>query len=261
MPVNPDDILVFKLRGMKTKEVKQPEAPAPTPAPSHVSPEIPEATESMKKEKAEPRGLFRRKPKVKEAKKEKIEEVEAQPYVEEHKIKEVENLERSVETEYMPVERGGIGVPHKKESGIPAAVTGIIFIFNALVFAYFIYPESLFVINYVQHIGIYSFINSVNFPYDIPIINMTLVALSFLSGLLMMIRIRGSHMIGGVIGSLMTLAVTYEYLNSNANYLFIVSIVSFISVGSLVYSRMASVSEASKEIAREDVAWPMPETF
>jgi hypothetical protein len=270
LPVNPDEILIFKLRGMKTKEITQPETLVPAPASSPVSLKTPEVVESAKipetaepvnKEKAEPRGFFKQKPKVKEAKKKKIEEVEAQPYIEERKIKEVENLERSVETEYMPIKNREVGLEYRKESGIPAALTGIIFIFNALVFAYFIYPQSVFVIGYVQHIGINGFVNSTNYYYDVSLMNIALVAFTVFSGLLMLARVRGSHLMGGMIGSLVTLAATYQYLNSNANYFLIVSIISFISIGSLVYSRMATVSEASREVAPEEVAWPMPETF
>jgi hypothetical protein len=261
LPVNLDEILIFKLRGIKAKEAKQPEAAAPAPAPSPVPFEIPVAVEPVKKEKAEPRVLFRWKPKVKEAKREKVEEVEAQPYVEERKIKEVEKLEMNVESEYLPIEKREIGLPYKKESGIPAVITGIIFLFNAFVFAYFIYPQSVFVINYLQRIGIYGFLNSVNYNYDISILNIALAVFTFLTGLLMLARVRGSHLIGGMIGSLMTLAATYEYLNSNANYFFIVSVISFISIGSLVYSRTAAASESSREIAPEEKIWPMPETF
>jgi hypothetical protein len=267
LPVNPDEILIFKLRGMKAKGVIQPEAHAPTPAPQPVSYEaqkvakpvkIPEAVESVK---AEPRGLFRRKPKTKEAKRKEIEEVEPQPYAEERKIEEVENLERSVETEYMPIENRKTSALYRRESGVPAALTGMIFLFNAFVFAYFIYPQSVFVIGYVQHIGINSFVNSTNYYYDVSLMNIGLVAFTALTGLLIVFRARGSHLMAGMIGSLVAFAATYQYLNSNANYFLIVSLISFIGIGSLVYSRMAAVSEATREIKPEEVAWPMPETF
>jgi hypothetical protein len=297
LPVNPDELLIFKLRGITSE--KKPQAPAPTPAPKpapvaaipipsvkqeitpipEVKAEKPKQTGwfaqkpkpapaapvenavSMEAKVAAPKpkaaGFFARKPRE-EKKEERIELPEPLP-MEEVKEKEMEALEVPAET-YELARRMSPQRP-RKEIDVFAVFTGLLFIANALTFGYFIYPQSIFVISYIQKTGLMSFVLSWNYDYDTSVVNLMLMMLMIISGLLTITKSRISEFISGIVCACMVLAVTFEYLNSNATYLLLTSVVSFICIGALAYSRMSAVSMAEKEQAPEDISWPRIETF
>jgi hypothetical protein len=61
---------------------------------------------------------------------------------------------------------------------------------------------------------------------------------------------------------MLLLILSYEYLNSSAPYLLLVTIFSFVSIAALVYARMSAVVAAEGETqAAVQINWPRIETF
>ncbi len=171
---------------------------------------------------------------------------------------EIERLEAIASEQYG---RPMTQKPLHEATSVFAAFTGLLFIANAALFAYFIYPQSLFIVGYIMKIGVGAFMISWNYEYDIALVNLLLIAFTAFSGLMMIARIRQSHFISGIVGASLVLAVTYEYLNSGNAYLLLISVSSFICIGALAYSRMSAVSNAEREETPLEIAWPRIETF
>lgn len=288
MPVNPDEILIFKLRGITTgkKARLQEAAAAPVSAPAQAqAPEQVRAAEEVQVTKPEPKApvLTAKKqvpakkakpspaPRPLEAAAPKRNEVEA-PKVEpmkteeemmtpqEKKNMELEKLEEIANEQYGPV--GTAVQPTKREaSNIFSIFAGILFIANAGLFGYFIYPQALFIIGYIAKTGLASFALSFNYDYGVALINLILLALAAICGLLLVARVKQSHFISGIVGASLVLCVTFEYLNSSTSYLLIVSVTSFICIIALAYSRMSAVVFTEREETPQEITWPRIETF
>ncbi len=247
MLVNPDDLLIFKLR-----EKAKPLPGAATPPAAAQATRPPETILERAGTAAGPETANREATKAKEP-----------------AVKEV-----APETQYGGATEGKesaqfpatAGPEAGKEEGINffSYVAGALFIASAIVFGYLVYPQSLFMIGYASKIGLFAFLASVNYAYGISIINVALVLLSAVSGVLMFARPEKAHRFSGVVSSLVILVVTFEYLNSNSGYLFVaVIIAAFFEIGILTYVSMALSSRAaeSEERRAEEMLWPRVETF
>ena len=117
-------------------------------------------------------------------------------------------------------------------------------------------------LGYIAKSGLSTLLLTWNYNYSASVINMVFVALAAVAGLMLFARAKLSRPVSGITGSMLILASTFEYLNSNATYLLLVSAVSFASVAALAYSRMSAVAEAEEEEpAPERISWPRIETF
>lgn len=271
MTVDPDEILIFKMRGMKSTR-KKAEKPQPRQAVRPVQ---------VKRSEAGPRRpLFAQKPKpspsipapktFKPAAVEAPEETPARPYDQEDetRMRQLEDLEQKVSLFANPptgleAEQGEAqGVSAKTELNAFSMLAALLFIVNAFVFSYFILPQSGFVIGYILNNGLGSLVLNGSYEYGTSLINIILALLSALSGVLMLAKVDRSHMLGGATGSMMLLAISFEYLNSSATYLLLVSVITFVSIVALAYARMSAVSILEKETpAPAEVNWPRIETF
>jgi hypothetical protein len=266
LPVNPDEILIFKMRGMKTVQGVQQLQPVAAPAAPQVQ-----------VEERQRRPLFA--PKPKQAPREKAPQraeeqpqEEAvipleQPSEEEKKMQELEELEeqaRLYET------RKGLEV-QIAESRAGKSVTvvsvfsrmsGIFFIITALTLAYSIYPQAIFVASYLIKTAPSNLWVNWNLGYAISLINAILVVFSAVGGLMMFRGVKNSEIMCSFTGAVMLLITSFEYLNSNASYTLIVSIFTFVSIISLAYARMSAVSVIERELpTNAEISWPRIETF
>lgn len=184
-------------------------------------------------------------------------------YESEAKTREVEALEMMASL-YEPL---GSEAPKPKKKarvkvGVFSVFSGFLFLLNTGVFGYFIYPQAVFLINHIETIGIVTFFLTLNYAYIISFANLVLVVLTLLSSILLITRLRGAYLLAGAVSAFTVLAVTYEYLDSNATYLLMVSLLTFICIISLIYSRMSAVRiEEGEEPLDFDVNWPRLETF
>jgi chemotaxis protein histidine kinase CheA len=325
LTVNPDEILIFKMRGMKTVQKKeekkaqiaaQPRAAAAQPAaakpqkmklerrpffapkPEHKpAPTAPEEAEAMPVQEAEEREaqkepaaakerkpLFAFKPKPQPAKAkaeqqmrqpEAAEEKPQQPeYSEEEqaRLRELDNLEQMAALYEAPPEgleaeeseaRGG--TREKEVKNIFSSIAGLMFMADAIILGYFTAPQSTFVLNYVVQNGLGALALRSGYEYGIAFVNIIFALLLIISGISLIVRAKLSHLVSGATGSIIMLSASFEYLNSNAVYLLLVSVLTFASTAALAYARMSAVVEAEQEQevvqTPQEINWPRIETF
>lgn len=270
MPVNPDELLIFKMRGMKTVQKKaQPAGEVRkegTAMPEAAAIQVP----APKMEARPERRLFAPKEKPVPTPRMPIEQpapeeikLEAPSPAEEERVREIETLEKMVEVREEPESPYVRSAMERATPNAFARISGALFLLDALVFGYFIFPQSVFVISYIARTGFSSFLLNWSYGYGTSLVNLILTLLSAVSGALMLSNLKRSHMLSGATGSILLLAVSFEYLNSNATYLLLVSVITFISVVSLAYARMSAVGaiEREEEEIPKEISWPRIETF
>ena len=285
VPVNPDNLLIFKMRGMQPKPKKEkavkekpkPEAqppatvePEPKPAAAPLEVETPAAVAQPQQAPPSPQP-------------EEVEAVGAAPapalqaaapqvQTEATRAEEETTPEESERLYgYAPLEahtqQAGIAKPKAAEEKAEAInvfglLTGVLFIANGIIFGYFTYPQAIFLASNVAAIGLPSFIATLNYNYAISLVNVTLILLTLIGGLVMVMKPKMGHLIGGFVNSAVILAVTFEYLNSSTNYLLVVNGIAFLSIVMLVYARMSSVAALEEEEENpEQFSWPRVEAF
>ena len=138
---------------------------------------------------------------------------------------------------------------------------GIVFLANAALMAFFIYPQTGFFISHIARVGLFSFLFSMTYAYGIATLNFLIAIVSLAMGIILLLR--PSHVyIGGIVGMVVLVGASYEYLNSAVSYLLLISILSFIATSLLLYNRMSSITSSSiEEVKPTDIEWPRLETF
>ncbi len=311
MTVNPDELLIFKMRGLKsgqekTTEEQAQQKPAAAPVQPPQQPRVEAVREKQpffaqkpapaRAEEKKPAPVAQPKPKEqkqktplftfgrKSVKPKAITEEEGSPEhasalpewaapppeseEDERRMRELETLEQKVSLYENPP--GGLeaeelesrGRGEKTETNVFSTLTGVLFVVNALVFSYFIFPQSSFVLGYIAKNGLGALLLNWSYAYGTSFINSVLAVLSALSGIMMLANVKRSHMLSGLVGSGMLIAVSFEYLNSSALYLLVVTVIAFISVVALAYARMSAVNVIEREAPiPQEVNWPRIETF
>lgn len=239
MPVNPDDLLIFKLREKAKSPAAAAEAAqqgAPAPA-APVQSAIPEAKEAPPTEERPPGHAE-----------------QGSPYG---------YAPESQGTAPFPAKAGAAAEGKGANANVVSYLAGALFLAIAVIFGYLIYTPSLFLISDVLKIGLLQFLNSISYEYGIATINLALVLLSAAAGALIVARPERAHRFSGIVIALLILAVTFEYLNSNSENLLVVVVAAFFEMGILAYASMTSTSRAaeSNELRTEDIAWPGIEAF
>jgi len=272
MPVDVNDIIIFKARGMTAKPAKQ-QAPAEAMK-QEEKPQVEAQVQPVKPQAAKPTIVYKPSATAQEGKKTNEEELAEKEIQEEVKKlrEEEERLEREQEMEvgegieknYEALAAGGAAPGAKKTKvklGTFSAVAGATMIFDAALFAFFIYPQIGFLMSYISTKGIMALLSNLNYSYGITLLNFVVLAAMGVLGVLMLARTGRVYMFAGGIATTLLILASFEYLSSNANYLAIVSVVTFISIGAIAYSRMSAVTVEEENQGEEEIVWPRIETF
>lgn len=142
-------------------------------------------------------------------------------------------------------------------------IAGTIFAISAVIFGYLIYPQSLFLMSYISKVGLLGFIGAINYDYGISAVNVALVALSAACGALMFASPDKAHKLSGIVSSAVILIATFEYLNSNSSNLIVVIVLAFFEIGILAYVSMTASSRSveAEDLRPDEMLWPRAETF
>jgi hypothetical protein len=135
------------------------------------------------------------------------------------------------------------------------------FLANSVLLAYFVYPQTTFILNYIQKVGFSSFLSALTYSYSISFINTLLIAFGVIGGLLVFGRKSRWFYISWSIAAGILLIVSYEYLTTNFYYLLAISVIAFINIGTLAYSRMSVATEKATEESIQEMKWARAETF
>ncbi len=142
-----------------------------------------------------------------------------------------------------------------------AYVSAVLLVANAALLLYF-NPQSLIVINEVMKTGPLEFIKSINYVSLVYLSNLFIILFGFISAALLFANSGKGAAIGGLVDSFTIIITTYELLNTNANYLFAVSAIAFVSIATIALSRMSAANkEYQEELEYPNVEWPKVEGF
>ena len=142
-----------------------------------------------------------------------------------------------------------------------AYVSAVLLVANAALLLYF-NPQSLIVINEVMKTGPLEFIKSINYVSLVYLSNLFIILFGFISAALLFANSGKGAAIGGLVDSFTIIITTYELLNTNANYLFAVSAIAFVSIATIALSRMSAANkEYQEELKYPNVEWPKVEGF
>ncbi len=261
MSLNPDDVLIFKLRGFnilqKLKPKSTPKAEQPAPEKIEEAKPVQLETENLMIAETQTTQVMVKK---EEAPNPTPQHTRPRSYEEEMRIRNLESLEQMAAL-YTPSV-----AEQKRKMEMPVStfsiITSALFVLNAIVFEYFIHGQSLFVINYINMVGVEAFLLNWNYTYVVAFFNLFIAVMCVISGLLMLTKIKNGYLIAAGTASIMIVGVSQEYLNSDATYLLMMSVLSFITIVALAYTRMSAVRmKEREEIFPFQVDWPRLENF
>lgn len=146
-----------------------------------------------------------------------------------------------------------------------AYLSSLLFISESAVLSYFAYPQFDFLLKHIYAVGITQFVLTLNYNYAVLTANILLAALGLVSSAIVLVKSGKASFVSGLIAGLLLIVLSYEYLNSNVEYLLALSVLSCVNIGAIAISRMSYAG--SKEIAEAeeeemmDIEWPRVETF
>ncbi|MFP3279265.1 MAG: hypothetical protein RXP92_03085 [Candidatus Micrarchaeota archaeon] len=140
------------------------------------------------------------------------------------------------------------------------AISSFFLLANAAIMGYFIYPQAKFLVKYISSVGFAGFLNSLTYSYGLSFVNLLIVIFSALAGLILFGKSNRWFYLSWAINAFILVIVSYEYLTMNSPYLLAVSLIAFLTIGTLSYSRLSKTTEEVNTI-HEEINWPRVETF
>ncbi|MDE1869388.1 MAG: hypothetical protein KGH71_00180 [Candidatus Micrarchaeota archaeon] len=137
-----------------------------------------------------------------------------------------------------------------------------LFLVNSLILFYFTLPQLSFIAGYLSGVTPQNALGSLSSTYSIPLFNLTMAILGFLAGILILLTEERGLYLSGLVGTLILIGMSFEYLNSELAYLLGVSLIALIEIVLLAYGRVsATTGSYSRDIVAPDIEWPKVETF
>ncbi len=247
MPVDVNDIMIFKARGMTTQK------------------QAPQA-EKPKQPQQQPQPKFQAKstsPKPQEEVTPQEKELEIAREIEEEVREQIERQK---------AEEAGIEVTASQPPSAPkpskvalttiSLVAGLILLFDAAAFGFFTFSQYSLLFSYMQKVGFFGFLNSANYAYGMSFLNFIMLLALAVSGVLMLLKLGRVYIASGSVAVAMLIISSFEYLNTNATYFAVIAVITLFSILAVVYSRISAV-EIAEEMSseQEEIVWPRIETF
>ena len=142
-------------------------------------------------------------------------------------------------------------------------IGGVFLIFNGAYLLYLFYPQaSVLYGNILVSLTINGIAKLLASYYYPTLANFVAIIISLIAGLMAMSS--GRRRIGIVVGLIVFMLISYEFMNSSGvNYLILPMALSFISMVLLVLGNMSAVRAANSLVDEEyrHVEWPRPEVF
>ncbi|HVA83218.1 MAG TPA: hypothetical protein VNF06_03580 [Candidatus Aquilonibacter sp.] len=141
-------------------------------------------------------------------------------------------------------------------------IGAVLFMVNSLVLFYFTLPQLSFIAGYLSGVTSQNALGSLSSTYSIPLFNLAMSILGFLAGVLILLTEERGLYLSGLVGTLILIGMSFEYLNSYLPYLLGVSLIALIEIVMLAYGRVsATTGSYSRDIVAPDIEWPKVETF
>ncbi len=153
----------------------------------------------------------------------------------------------------------GLKVPRKANAF--SYLSAMVLFSNAAILLYFTYPQTSYVIDTLFARGLLG-VGLLITNYGIALLNTVLVLLGLIAATFIIRPSDRGFLISGMVIALMLMSLSFEYLNSNASYLLITTLISFANMVLLITSKATSLGRYPvEEEAPQNVAWPRIETF
>jgi len=150
----------------------------------------------------------------------------------------------------------------KKPANSFIKIASALFIVNSILLFYSIVPQLSFIFNYLGSIGPGNLLGTFDSAYGIPLFNLTISIFGFLAGVLVILTEERGIFLSGLVGTLILVGASFEYLNSYLPYLLVVSLIALTSIIFLAYGRVsATTTSYATDIVAPDIDWPRIETF
>lgn len=141
-------------------------------------------------------------------------------------------------------------------------IGAILFMVNSLILFYFTIPQLSFIAGFLSGVSAQNVLGSLSTTYSIPLFNLTMSILGFLAGVLILLTEERGLYLSSLVGTLILVGTSFEYLNSYLPYLLGVSLIALIEIVLLAYGRVsATTGSYSRDIVAPDIEWPKVETF
>ncbi|MDE1846130.1 MAG: hypothetical protein KGH53_02525 [Candidatus Micrarchaeota archaeon] len=141
-------------------------------------------------------------------------------------------------------------------------IASAIFVVNSLILFYFTLPQLSFIAAYISGVAPSTALGTFSSTYSIPLFNLVISILGFLAGILILLTEERGIYLSALVGTIMLMGVSFEYLDSYLPYLLGVSLLSLLEIAMLAYGRVsATTTSYSRDIVAPDIDWPRVETF
>ncbi|MDE1804752.1 MAG: hypothetical protein KGH59_03140 [Candidatus Micrarchaeota archaeon] len=151
----------------------------------------------------------------------------------------------------------------RKPANIFTIVAAMLFFGNAIIIGYFTAPQLGFLSNFVSSANPNSLLSALNASYTIQLFNLGMILLCVMAGILLLILGSGTRAFysAGVIGTVILITISSEYLNSNySSTILIETIISLLDIVFLAYGNMSAATVSySTDIGPVDIEWPRVE--
>ena len=140
-------------------------------------------------------------------------------------------------------------------------LSSLLFILSAFALGYVVYPSTYFIVQYVQASGINGLINYVLLNYTFPLLDLSAAVLCLISGFVILKNSASAFAFASAVLSAAIILISYEYLSSNASYLFSIIIAMLINLAIIAGGRMNLVGSRKEQPFYGQIDWPKPEVF
>ncbi len=142
-------------------------------------------------------------------------------------------------------------------------VSSVLSIIAGSILMYFSFSQFSFFASYVMKNGFQQFLFSNNYSYYTSGANLAIVALEFVSALLILRPSSKTFKFSAIVAVVAFVLLSYEYLYTYTSYLLATSILALINIGvmSLTRADVADTSEMFSQTKPSDIDWPRIETF
>ena len=143
-------------------------------------------------------------------------------------------------------------------------LTSLLFASCAVMLVYLIYQPAIYVLGEFVHAGLSLALLGLINRYLFITLEMLIVVLNFVAAVLIIRRTTRIFAFGAVVITLSLMVLSYVYLSSNAQNLYLALALTVINVAILSLARMSTVGAfgtAQLERAAGGIEWPRPESF
>ncbi len=157
-----------------------------------------------------------------------------------------------------------IRIKHMETPTFFAYISSLLFALSSVILIYIMYNPAGFLIADIESVGFSVAILGVLLQYIFIVVELLITLMSLVSAVVVIKRSNRAFVFGVSVLVLTLLDIGYEYLNSNAPYLYFVLGVTLVNIAVISTGRLNIIGSTKierTENATEHIEWPRPEVF